>query len=562
MYIASNKDKARQLWRFHGGLHLPDHKSQSLQRPLKTASLPKRLVLPLQQHIGEPAEPLVAVGDTVLKGQKIADSTAPVSSPVHAPTSGRVVEIADQPIPHPSGLKGLCIIIEPDGREQWVDLPEPITDYRSATAEALRSRIREAGIVGMGGATFPSAIKLNPGKPIKTLIINGAECEPYITCDDLLMQTYPQRIVEGVRILQQLLGAEQCLIAVEDNKPGAIASLHKCLENYDEAIQVVSIPTLYPSGGEKQLIRILTGLEVPSSGYPALLGIVCHNVATTAAIAEAVLEGKPLISRIVTLTGEGVAEPCNIETPFGITASELIEQAGGYTDKAAQLILGGPMMGFDLPNDQIPITKGANCLLAVSEAEAPAPGPALACIRCGRCAEVCPAKLLPQQMYWYSRAKDLEKAQDYNLFDCIECGCCSHVCPSHIPLVQYFRFAKTESWAKEQQRRDAEHAKQRHEFRLARLERLEAERKARLRQRKGDLKKKPAPGGSGEKVDSKKAAIEAAMKRAAAKKAQHKAPPKNTGDLTPAQQAQILAADKRRSKQPEATGNIPSEEQE
>ncbi len=561
MYIASNKDKARQLWRFHGGLHLPDHKSLSLQRPLQQASLPKKLVLPLQQHIGEPAEPLFQVGDPVLKGQKIADSSAPVSSPVHAPTSGRVIEISSQPIPHPSGLQGPCIILEPDGKEQWAELPQPITDYRSASAEALRSRIREAGIVGMGGATFPSAIKLNPGKPIKTLIINGAECEPYITCDDMLMRTYPQRILDGARILQHLLGAEECLIAVEDNKPESISSLRNQLQNED-AIEVVSIPTLYPSGGEKQLIRILTGLEVPSSGYPAQLGIVCHNVATAAAIAEAVLEGKPLISRIVTLTGEGIAEPCNIETPLGIMASELIEQASGYTDQVSQLILGGPMMGFDLPIDQIPITKGANCLLATSEAEAPPPGPALACIRCGRCAEVCPARLLPQQMYWYSRAKDLEKAQDYNLFDCIECGCCSHVCPSHIPLVQYFRYAKTESWAKEQVRRDAEHAKQRHEFRIARLERLEAERKARLRQRKGDLKKKPSAGGSGDKVDSKKAAIEAAMKRAAAKKAQQQAQPKNTEDLTPAQQAQITAAEKRRTAQAEPASNPPSEDKE
>ncbi|MEN8178199.1 MAG: electron transport complex subunit RsxC [Pseudomonadota bacterium] len=561
MYIESKKNNSRQLWRFHGGLHLPDNKQRSLQQPLKTASLPDRLVLPLHQHIGEPADPLVQVGDSVLKGQKIADNSAPVSSPVHAPTSGRVVEISSQPIPHPSGLQGPCIIIEPDGKEQWAELPEPITDYHSATADILRSRIREAGIVGMGGATFPSAVKLNPGKPIKTLIINGAECEPYITCDDLLMQSYPERVLDGARILQKLLGAVECLIAVEDNKPAAISTLQDHLEE-DDAIEVVSIPTLYPSGGEKQLIRILTGLEVPSSGYPALLGMVCHNVATTAAIAEAVLEGKPLISRIVTLTGEGIAKPCNIETPLGITASNLIAQAAGYTGKVSQLILGGPMMGFDLATDEIPITKGANCLLAVSEAEAPSPGNTLACIRCGRCAEVCPASLLPQQMYWHSRAKDLEKAQDYKLFDCIECGCCSHVCPSHIPLVQYFRYAKTESWAKEQERREAEHAKQRHEFRLARLERLEAERKARLRKKKGALKKKPAAGKSGDASDGKKAAIEAAMLRAAAKKAQQKDQPKNTENLTSTQQAQIVAAEKRRTAQPEAVSNTTGAEKE
>ncbi|MDJ0805233.1 MAG: electron transport complex subunit RsxC [Gammaproteobacteria bacterium] len=561
MHTPTVKQHARQLWRFHGGLHLPDNKALSLQRPLRTADLPDRLVLPLQQHIGEPAEPLVRVGDSVLKGQKIADNPAPVSSPVHAPTSGRILEISDQPVPHPSGLPGPCIIIEPDGQDRWATLPEPITDYRSASAGTLRTRIRESGIVGMGGATFPSAIKLNPGKPIKTLIINGAECEPYITCDDLLMQTYPERVLEGARILLRLLDAEECLIAVEDNKPSAISILHTHLQEQDR-IEVVSIPTLYPSGGEKQLIRILTGLEVPSSGYPAQLGIVCHNVATTAAIADAVLEGKPLISRIVTLTGDGIAEPCNIETPLGIPASDLVVQAAGYTDKVSQLILGGPMMGFDLPTDQIPITKGANCLLAVSEAEAPPTGATLACIRCGRCAEACPAKLLPQQMYWYSRAKDLEKAQDYNLFDCIECGCCSHVCPSHIPLVQYFRYAKTESWAKEKERREAEHAKQRHEFRIARLERLEAERKARLRKKKADLKKKPARKKASGSDGSKKAAIEAALQRAAAKKAQRQTAPKNTQNLTAAQQAQIEAADQRRAEQAPPANDTIREEKE
>ena len=562
MYISSQKDHPRQLWRFHGGLHLPDNKQQSLQHPLKTASLPDRLVLPLQQHIGEPTEPLVKRGDKVLKGQKIADSHSPVSAPIHAPTSGRVVEITNQPVPHPSGLQGRCIVIEPDGQEQWAELPEPIKDYRAAPPESLRARIREAGIVGMGGATFPSAVKLNPGKLIKTLIINGAECEPYITCDDLLMQTYPERVLDGARILLHLLGAEECLIAVEDNKPTAIKTLKNHLAE-DDPIEVVTIPTLYPSGGEKQLIRILTGLEVPTSGYPALLGIVCHNVATAAAIAQAVIEGKPLISRIVTLTGEGVAEPCNIETPLGISASDLIAQAAGYTDKVSQLILGGPMMGFDLTTDQIPITKGANCLLATGETESPAPGNAQACIRCGRCAEVCPANLLPQQMYWYSRAKDLEKTQDYHLFDCIECGCCSQVCPSHIPLVQYFRYAKAASWAQEQERRDAEHAKQRHEFRVARLERLEAERKARLRQKKADLGKKPSGKKSAGDADSKKAAIEAAMKRAAARKAQQKQQPRNTENLTPAQQAQIDTAKKRRgTSSTETVSDSTSEAQE
>ncbi|MEN8165999.1 MAG: electron transport complex subunit RsxC [Pseudomonadota bacterium] len=559
MYVESKKGKTHRLWRFHGGLHLPDNKRQSSQKPLRQAQMPERLILPLQQHIGEPAQPLVKTGDRVLKGQIIADSDAPISAPIHAPTSGKVSEISDQPIPHPSGLSAPCILIEPDGRDEWGELPEPISDYRSVTPEILRTRIREAGIVGMGGATFPSAVKLNPGRPINTLIINGAECEPYITCDDRLMQDFPERILNGARILLHLLGAEACLIGIEDNKPAAISALENRLKD-DDPIEVVSIPTRYPSGGEKQLIRILTGREVPSSGFPAQLGMVCHNVATAAAIADTVLEGRPLISRLVTLTGKGIAEPGNMEVPLGIPAADLIRQAGGYTGKASQLIVGGPMMGFDLTTDQAPISKGTNCLLAPSRAESPIPAPARACIRCGRCADVCPVNLLPQQMYWYSRAKDLDKVQDYNLFDCIECGCCSHVCPSQIPLVQYYRYAKTESWTKEQERRDAEHAKQRHEFRIARLARLEAERKARLRKKKEGLKKKTTAGKAGGS-DSKKAAIEAAMQRAAAKKAQQQSQPHNTQNLTPAQQAQIDATEKRRAKQVEPTSPTPADQE-
>ena len=558
MYVESKKYPRRQLWRFHGGLHLPDNKQQSLQRPLYQAQLPERLILPLQQHIGEITQPLVHVGDRVLKGEKIADSDSPISAPLHAPTSGLVLEIADHPVPHPSGLAAPCIVIEADGKDTWAELPPALDDFRAVEPAQLRSRIREAGIVGMGGATFPSAIKLNPGKPIHTLILNGAECEPYITCDDQLMQDFPERVLDGARILLHLLGAQECLIGVEDNKPMAIQALRKHIQG-GEPIEVVRIPTRYPSGGEKQLIRILTGQEVPSSGFPAQLGMVCHNVATAAAIAQAVLKGRPLISRLVTLTGEGIAEPRNIEAPLGILAADLIQQAGGYSDNVSQLILGGPMMGFDLVTDRIPITKGANCLLAPSEKESPTPMPAQACIRCSRCAEVCPVKLLPQQMYWYSRAKDLDKVQDYNLFDCIECGCCSYVCPSHIPLVQYFRYAKTESWAKEQDRRDAERAKQRHEFRLARLERLEAERKARLRQKKEALEKKP--GTKSNEIDSKKAAIQAAMQRAAAKKAKQQVQPKNIQDLTQAQQAQIAEVDKRRAAKTKPSSQAPADQE-
>jgi len=552
-----------RLHRFHGGLHLPENKSQSLSLPLAKARLPKRLTIPLQQHIGEMAEPLVRVGDKVLKGQMLARPQGYVSAPVHAPSSGNVVAIEERPIPHPSGLPSLCIVIETDGEERWCDELEPIQDFERIDLSLLRERIRNAGIVGMGGAAFPSSVKLTPGldNPIDTLIINGAECEPYITCDDLLMQQQAEKIILGIRIIRRLVGAERCLIGVEDNKPQAIANLQRVIkESGAEWISVISIPTLYPSGGEKQLIRVLTGKEVPSGSIPATIGMICHNVTTAFAIAEAVTEGRPLISRYVTITGNGVAQPRNLEALIGTPVAELIEQAGGYTERVSRLIMGGPMMGFTLADDGVPITKASNCLLAADRQEAPDPGVALPCIRCGQCAAVCPANLLPQQMYWYARAKDLEKVQEYNLFDCIECGCCSHVCPSHIPLVQYFRFAKTESWAQEKEQRAAERARLRHEAQLARKERLEAERKAKLRQKKEVLKKKAplekkapdSPGDTPEGEDPKKAAIAAALKRAAEKKAKMAAEgvePKNRDQLSESQQRAIEKVNQRRAGQ-------------
>ncbi len=518
---------SRRLHDFHGGLHLPDHKAESTGRPVRRAGIPERLVLPLQQHIGAPAEPQVQPGDPVLKGQRIATAPDYVSAPLHAPTSGRVVEIAEHPVPHPSGLSAACIVIEPDGEERWAELPPPMPDYVERDPAEIRERIRWAGIVGLGGAAFPTSVKVNPGpqRRIETLILNGAECEPYITCDDMLMRGQADQVVAGMQILRHLVDARECLIGVEDNKPEAIAALRQAIAEAGVDAEVVVVPTKYPSGGEKQLIKLLTGLEVPSQGLPAEIGVLVQNVGTAVAVAEAVLAGRPLISRLVTLTGGGIAEPGNLEVLIGTPAAALVREAGGYTPGVRRLILGGPMMGFALPHDDLPITKAANCLLGLTAEEAPDPDLPLPCIRCARCADACPANLLPQQLYWYARAKDLDRTQDYHLFDCIECGCCAYVCPSHIPLVQYYRYAKTETWALERERRKAEQARRRHEAKMARLARLEAERKARLRKKKQALEQKSAGEG-----DAKKAAIEAAMQRVAAKKAARQAFPEQASE--------------------------------
>ena len=540
-----------KLWRFHGGIHLPENKRQSSETPIEALPMPTELVLPLTQHIGEEGEALVQAGDRVLKGQMIAKPKGYVSAPLHAPTSGTVVEIGERPVPHPSQLPARCIVIRPDGEEQWIE-HQGISDWRSLPPATLHEVVRNAGIVGLGGAGFPTFIKLNQGKPVERLILNGAECEPFITCDDRLMRERAAQIIEGAQIILHALEAPHALIGIEDNKPRAHDALVEAVNTAGESarIEVVAIPTLYPTGGEKQLIKVLTGREVPSQGLPLEVGVVCQNVATAAAVQRAVVHGEPLISRVVTVTGAGVSQPGNLETPIGTPISALVEQCGGYTAEAARLVMGGPMMGLTLPDDGLPVTKTANCVLVASEEEMPQPAQALACIRCGRCAEACPAQLLPQQLYWHARAKDFDKAQDYSLFDCIECGCCSYVCPSRIPLVHYYRYAKTEIWGQERDKRKADLARQRHETRQARIQRAEEEKRARMAKKKaalaaGDAKK---AGAGGADDDAKKAAIEAALARAKAKKAAAGIQPKNTENLSDAQQRQVDEADARRDK--------------
>ncbi|KJK01927.1 electron transporter RnfC [Pseudomonas sp. 21] len=466
-----------QVWRFPGGLQLPANKQQSTALPIQRPPLPRRLVLPLQQHIGEPAVPCVEVGQHVLKGQLIAEAGSAISAALHAPTSGTVVEISEQPYPHGSGLRVPAIIIDSDGAEQWTTL-EPKPAYVSLSGVELLQRIRQAGIAGLGGAGFPTAAKLasRAQDDLHTLIINGAECEPYISADDLLMRERAAELVEGIEVLMHILQPQQVLLGIEDDKPEAIAAVQAALG--ERTIRLQPVPTRYPSGGERQLIQVLTGREVPSGGLPADIGMLCVNVGTAVAVADAVLRGRPLISRITTLSGAALARPCNVEALIGTPVGELLDFAGLDHAQLDRLLLGGPLMGDCLPSLDVPLIKTANCLLAATREELPAPAQALPCIRCGDCAQVCPASLLPQQLHFFALGEDHDQLMAHNLFDCIECGACAYVCPSSIPLVQYYRASKGEIRELEQRQLKAEQWRLRFEQRQERLRREEERRTA------------------------------------------------------------------------------------
>ena len=528
-----------KLHSIHGGVHPPFHKDESTSLPIKDAGTPPELVVSLHQHAGAPADPDVSVGERVTKGQIIAHAVHNrISANVHAPTSGIVTAIEERILPHPSHLADQCIFIQSDDKNEWVSEPEkgylkPIADYQNTDIETLLERIQQAGIVGLGGAVFPTAVKISGAKhhPIDTFIINGAECEPYITCDDMLMRERSADIVSGIRIIQHMVKPKKCLIGIEDNKPQAIEAMTQACQN-DPDIEVISVPTIYPSGDIKQLTKILTGIEIPAGTRSVAAGILGQNVGTLYSIFQAVVEGIPSISRITTVTGNGVIQPQNMEALIGSSFAWLAQQAGGLTKMADHLIMGGPMMGFAIEDDATPIVKATNCALFISSSQlresnsAFSNQPTMPCIRCGKCMDACPVYLLPQQLYWHIRAKDFDKAQEHHLKDCIECGCCSYVCPSHIPLVQYYRFAKTEIWNQEREKQKSDHARIRHDFRQARLEREKREREERLRKKKEMLAKKKqqeaekAASGETTEDDPKKAAIAAAMQRVKDKKNQ------------------------------------------
>ncbi|NPD93431.1 electron transport complex subunit RsxC [Providencia stuartii] len=470
MFKLFNWSKKDNIWDFSGGIHPPEMKLQSSQTPMRVASIPDELIIPLQQHLGPEGELIVKVGEHVLKGQPLTRGVGR-TVPVHASTSGTITAIKPMVTAHPSGLKELSVCLKADGLDSWCELfPEP--DYLQLTPQQLLQKIEQAGIAGLGGAGFPTASKLAGGKDaIKTLIVNAAECEPYITADDRLMQEHADEVIEGCRVLQHLLNPDQILIGIEDNKPEAIAALKKAITAHDKQIFVRVIPTKYPSGGAKQLTKILTGKEVPSGARSSQIGVLMQNVGTVVAIKRAVIDGQPLIERVVTVTGESITSPGNFWTRLGTPVHHLLQQTGFTPASEQMVIMGGPLMGFTLPDLKVPVVKICNCLLVPSVEEVGQKPIEEACIRCGLCVEACPAALLPQQLYWFSKGKEHEKAQKHNLFDCIECGACAYVCPSNIPLVQYYRQEKAEIREIKQEERRAAEAKLRFEAKQQRMER-------------------------------------------------------------------------------------------
>ncbi|MEZ8283640.1 electron transport complex subunit RsxC [Vibrio splendidus] len=498
------------IWNFPGGVHPAENKKQSNTTDIVHARLPEEIVLPVKQHIGKPGNLLVAVGDAVLKGQQLTALETGFTLPVHAPTSGVITAIEPRTTAHPSGLSDVCVVIKPDGLDTWIE-KNPVADFSTKTSDELLDVIRQAGISGMGGAGFPTAKKLQSGLGrTDILIVNAAECEPYITSDDKLLQEHADEVLKGIEVVEHILQPKLTVIGIEDNKPDAIKALEIAAKDKDIVIRV--IPTKYPSGGEKQLIKILTNKEVPAGGIPADIGVLVQNVGSLYSIKRAVIDGEPVINRVVTLTGKTFKQPRNVWVLLGTPVHELLEEFGYKADKKLpRLILGGPMMGFTLPHANVPITKTSNCILAPTRREISPSTYEMECIRCSACAEACPASLLPQQLQWHAKANELDKCEELNIKDCIECGACAFVCPSEIPLVQYYRQAKAEIKTRKDEATAAERAKIRFEEKNARMERDKAERENRFK-KAADNRRKDMKSADGDD------AIAAAIARVKAQK--------------------------------------------
>ena len=471
-----------KLFKLRGGVHPVSRKELAAERAIRQFPVPERLFVPLQQHVGAPAQPLVKVGDRVLKGQLIGASQGNISAPVHAPTSGRIAAIGDYTAAHPSGLTAPTITIESDGDERWLDVDMP-SDPFALSPEEISIRVAIAGIVGLGGATFPSAVKLNLSRKnnVRTLIINGGECEPYITCDDRLMRERAGEIIEGVRLIRYAAGASEVMVGIEENKPAALSAMQAAAAGTE--VKVMAVPAMYPMGWDKQMIRALTGREVPADGRSADIGVLVHNVATAFAVRDAIRFGRPLVSRLLTVSGGAVVEPANLMVPIGTLVEELFRYCGGFSSQPARMVLGGPMMGIELSTAAVPVVKGSSGVLALTAREIGSTQPA-PCIRCSSCVRACPVGLLPLEMAAHIRAGNSAAAVAHGLKDCIACGCCSFVCPSHIPLVHYFNFAKGELMELERGKLKQEATKKLADERIARTQRIERERQEAAAQRK------------------------------------------------------------------------------
>ena len=458
--------------------------------PLLTAAIPRQLIFPLRQRGGVMLKPVVSVGDQVLKGTLIADSGGSTAAPCHASSSGMVRALQPWPVATAPATESDCLIIETDGRDQPLTTHSVSSPNHDSTGDWLE-RIQAAGIVGLGGGGFPAALKLNADRPLDTIIINGMECEPYVSCDAALMVHQPEKVVAGTEMVRTQLQARQAIIAIEAGATIVQTALQHAIDQLmTDRMTIAALPGGYPSGSEKQLIHQLTGRQLPIGQHPAEIGVICHNVATIAALFDALTTHAPMISRIVTVAGDGVAQPGNLVVRIGTPISELITQCGGYRNNPTRMIVGGPMMGTAITDDAIAITKTSIAILVGGANYFGTPPEAMPCIRCGQCAAVCPSNLLPQTLYDFCRTGQLEHARASHLMACIECGCCDQVCPSHIPLVKTYLESKKELRAEEQHQAQAKRAEQRFTARTTRLAHQKKQKARRLSEKKAAIMKR------------------------------------------------------------------------
>lgn len=459
---------------FPAGLALDAHKRQACDTPIIELPLPRQVALTLDQGSGYSAEAVVAVGDAVATGTLIARTGHPFASALHAPIAGTVVAIETRAAAVEDG-RSVCIVIESDGSNRIDGSIRPVADLASLSPQQLVQRLREAGIAGLGGAGFPTGTKLAAARDrdVQALVLNGAECEPWICCDDALMRAAADEVVLGALVLRRAAGAVRCVIAIEDDKPAAIAAMSGAIERqHDDALSLAVVPAVYPQGAERQLITMVTGVEVPTDGLPVDAGVVCQNVATAAAVARWATRGEPILSRVLTVTGSGVGQPCNIRAPIGTPLAALVAAAGGYRGTPLRLIAGGNMTGRALPSDDVGLTKAMNCVLVATRDDIGTRLDAVEspCIRCGDCSQVCPAGLLPQLLHPAALADTQDTLRRLGVRDCIECGLCDYVCPSQIPLLDRFRDAKRRLNAVAAAARLAAEARERHERHSRRLQ--------------------------------------------------------------------------------------------